>query len=166
MLALLRPLQAEVSIRPSASISCLTQGGGRRTHVLLSARNSCLRYTSSWRLPRKQFRSNTRLAHTSSMAPPSLRHILTSQEDGIALIKWNRPKHANALGDGIGDDLLAALRWADSESSVRVLVLTGVGKFFSAGMDLKDVPDEGPVLPGTHPKGRGIGPELRLSHCH
>lgn len=44
------------------------------------------------------------------------------------------------------DDLLKALTWAVDDSEVRVVVLSGEGRFFSAGMDLVDVPPEGPVL--------------------
>lgn len=63
------------------------------------------------------------------------------------MVKFNRPSNANALGTQAMDDLLKALRWADEDSDVKVVVLSGEGKFFSAGMDLLDVPSHGPVLP-------------------
>ena len=43
-------------------------------------------------------------------------------------------------------DLLAAFTWADEQPEIQVIVLTGVGRFFSAGMDLVGIPKDGPVL--------------------
>lgn len=81
------------------------------------------------------------------MAPPSLETVSVSVEGSIGIIKYDRPKHANALSQQAMGDLLAALTWADNDPRVRLVVLTGEGKFFSAGMDLVGIPDEGPVLP-------------------
>ncbi|KAK3710757.1 hypothetical protein LTR37_010176 [Vermiconidia calcicola] len=81
------------------------------------------------------------------MTPPKLETVLASVEkDGIGLIKFNRPKNANALAPQMMSDLLKAFAWALHEPEVKVVVLTGEGKFFCAGMDLIGVPDEGPVL--------------------
>ncbi len=44
-------------------------------------------------------------------------------------------------------DLLAAFTWASDRPEVRIIVLTGVNNFFSAGMDLVGLPESGPVLP-------------------
>lgn len=60
--------------------------------------------------------------------------MLASNEDGIGVIKYNRPKNANALGTQTMSDLLEALTWAAEEPKVQIIVLSGVGKFFSAGM--------------------------------
>lgn len=82
------------------------------------------------------------------MAPPKLETVLVSvADDGVGIIKYNRPKSANALGLETMKDLLKALTWAFEEPQVRVVMLTGEGKFFTAGMDLVGLPDEGPVLP-------------------
>lgn len=81
------------------------------------------------------------------MSPPRLSTMSTAiLEGGIGVIKFNRPRNANALGAQTMSDLLAALNWALDDSKVKVVVLSGEGKFFSAGMDLVDVPPEGPVL--------------------
>jgi hypothetical protein len=72
---------------------------------------------------------------SNNMAPPKLETVLTSLEGAIAVIKYNRPNNANALGPQTMGDLLEALRWAEAESQARAVVLTGVGKFFSAGME-------------------------------
>lgn len=81
------------------------------------------------------------------MAPPKLETMSTAILDaGIGMVKYNRPNNANALSAQAMRDLLKALTWALDESSVKVIVLSGEGKFFTAGLDLVDVPPEGPVL--------------------
>lgn len=50
------------------------------------------------------------------------------------------------IGQQTMADLLAAFTWADQQPEVQVIVLTGVGRFFSAGMDLVGLPNDGPVL--------------------
>ena len=83
----------------------------------------------------------------ATMAPPKLETVLASVEDGIGFIKYNRPNNANALGRTTMGDLLKAFTWALDEPEVKVIIYTGEGRFFSAGMDLVGVPADGPVLP-------------------
>ena len=63
--------------------------------------------------------------------------ILYDKADGIATITLNRPKQMNALNHQTFDEILDALADAASDPEVRVLVLKGVGRAFSAGDDLK-----------------------------
>lgn len=83
-------------------------------------------------------------ARMSTTSPPQLQNILIQTEPGIAIIKYNRPKNGNALHTPTLKDILAALKWADQESSVRVIVTTGEGKFYTAGLDLLDPVNQGP----------------------
>lgn len=81
------------------------------------------------------------------MAPLRLQTMSTVLvEDGIAMLKFNRPDNANALGAQVMHDLLQALSWALDDTQVKVVILSGEGKFFCAGKDLVDVPEHGPVL--------------------
>ena len=67
--------------------------------------------------------------------PPSLKNVsIKLEDDGVAIINYNRPKNANALGDGMMEDLLAAFTWALDDHKVKVVVHSGEGRFFSAGM--------------------------------
>ena len=60
------------------------------------------------------------------------------QADGVAIITLNRPDAMNSFTSQLSFDLLAALeRQPTNDSSVRALVLTGEGRCFSAGADLK-----------------------------
>lgn len=61
-------------------------------------------------------------------------------QDGTATITLNRPDVYNALNDEITFELQDVLKAAAKDDSVRVLVLTGAGKAFCAGQDLKASP--------------------------
>jgi len=56
--------------------------------------------------------------------------------DGVRLLTLSRPP-ANAITPALLEDLTAALDAARDNDSVRALVLTGQGKFFSAGLDIR-----------------------------
>jgi methylglutaconyl-CoA hydratase len=56
-----------------------------------------------------------------------------------AVITLNCPQTRNALSMPMVDAIMAALRRAEDDGSVRALILTGTGSAFSAGMDLKDL---------------------------
>lgn len=57
--------------------------------------------------------------------------------NGIATITLNRPEVYNALNDGITFELQDAFKQVGKDDSVRVIVLTGEGKAFCSGQDLK-----------------------------
>jgi len=59
------------------------------------------------------------------------------QADGVAVVTLNRPDAMNAFTSQLSIDLLAALEQARNDGSVRAVVLTGEGRCFSAGADLK-----------------------------
>jgi 2-(1,2-epoxy-1,2-dihydrophenyl)acetyl-CoA isomerase len=60
-------------------------------------------------------------------------------EAGAATIELNRPQALNAWNAQLGADLLAALGRAAEDDAVRALVITGAGRAFSSGADLKDI---------------------------
>jgi enoyl-CoA hydratase len=57
--------------------------------------------------------------------------------DGVVLVTMNRPEQGNGVVPELMRDLLAALTSLEADRSVRCLVLTGAGRQFSAGADLK-----------------------------
>ncbi len=57
--------------------------------------------------------------------------------EGVATLTLNRPEVYNALNDGITFELQAAFKQIAKDPAVRVVVLTGEGKAFCAGQDLK-----------------------------
>ena len=64
--------------------------------------------------------------------------IKYAQEGATAVITLSRPESMNAFNTELRADLLAALEKANDDASVRVVLLTGEGRCFSAGADLTD----------------------------
>jgi enoyl-CoA hydratase len=63
--------------------------------------------------------------------------VLTERRDGVLLITLNRPEARNAVNLALAEGLAAALDELDDGTDLGAGVLTGAGKGFSAGMDLK-----------------------------
>ena len=63
--------------------------------------------------------------------------LLTERADGVALLTMNRPEHLNALGGDMLTLLLEALRELAADGEIGCVVLTGAGRGFSAGGDMK-----------------------------
>jgi 2-(1,2-epoxy-1,2-dihydrophenyl)acetyl-CoA isomerase len=59
-------------------------------------------------------------------------------ENGVAWITLNRPASLNAVNGALRSALAAAVRRADRDESVRVVVVTGQGRAFCAGADLRE----------------------------
>lgn len=64
--------------------------------------------------------------------------VLFRKENGIGTITLNRPEAMNALGGGMREEILEAMQMAVNDSEVRVIVITGAGKAFCAGGDVKE----------------------------
>lgn len=60
-------------------------------------------------------------------------------EDGIATITLNRPEVRNAIDDAMRIDLIAMLDQVSRDKAIRALVLTGSGKAFCAGGDIRSM---------------------------
>jgi len=64
--------------------------------------------------------------------------IIYEKKQGIATIKLNRPKVLNAMNKQLWLDIQSALEDAGNDSGIKVLVITGEGRAFSTGADLKE----------------------------
>ena len=80
-------------------------------------------------------------------AIPAFTAIRVEVEDGIATITLDRPDALNAMTVAMKQELLAAFRAVARDRSVRAIVLTGAGRAFSAGQDLRErlEPDAAPL---------------------
>jgi len=79
--------------------------------------------------------------------------IIYTKEEGIATITLNRPQALNALTPTLQQEWIAAIEDASHDDEVRVLVVTGAGRAFCAGMDLRHQSERGaghftPILSG------------------
>jgi trans-feruloyl-CoA hydratase/vanillin synthase len=64
--------------------------------------------------------------------------VRVTTEDGIAWIELNRPDKRNAMSPRLNAEMVEVLETLDADDGVGVVVLTGAGESFSAGMDLKE----------------------------
>jgi len=71
--------------------------------------------------------------------------LKVSKENGIATLTLNRPKAFNSFNREMALALIAALEECSTDASVRVVVLTGEGKAFCAGQDLKEATEDNGV---------------------
>jgi enoyl-CoA hydratase len=63
--------------------------------------------------------------------------VLTERRDGALVITINRPEARNAVNLAVAEGIAAALDALDADPDLRVGVLTGAGRGFCAGMDLR-----------------------------
>lgn len=69
--------------------------------------------------------------------------ILYTLDEGVLTITLNRPDTLNAFNSKMGSELLDALKKAERDPAARCIVLTGAGRAFSSGEDLKARQAEG-----------------------
>ena len=81
--------------------------------------------------------------------------VLRATSDGVLTITLNRPEALNSFTVEMKEALLAALKDAARDKEVRAIVLTGAGRAFSAGQDLKE---------RSAPGVADLGTELRLRY--
>jgi len=73
--------------------------------------------------------------------------FLTPEEENIAVITLNRPESLNALNKEILEELDAALEEIRNDEKIRAVVITGTGRAFSVGADLREAgPADEPVV--------------------
>ncbi len=83
--------------------------------------------------------------------------LLVDQCDGVLTLTLNRPERLNAISGPMLAALSAELDRANTDPEVRVVVLTGAGRGFCAGLDLKARADD---------EDGGSAPDLRLFDLH
>jgi enoyl-CoA hydratase len=80
--------------------------------------------------------------------------VLKIERDGaIATLTMNRPEARNALNSALRRTLRDAFRDLEKDASVRAVILTGAGKAFCAGLDLKEMGERGPGAGGEGEAG-------------
>ena len=86
--------------------------------------------------------------------------VLTSNDEGVCHVRLNRPDKMNALDPAMFEGITATLAELVNDTNVRVIVLSGEGKAFCAGLDLGSfgLSDDAPtdLVPRTHGKANGV----------
>jgi enoyl-CoA hydratase len=68
--------------------------------------------------------------------------LIYTTADRIATITLNRPERLNAINDAMPGEIRAAVETAEADDDVHVIVLTGAGRAFCAGYDLKEYAED------------------------
>lgn len=63
--------------------------------------------------------------------------LIVEQQGAVAQVIINRPAKANAMDVAFWNEMIEAFDWIDQTDSVRVVVISGAGNHFSAGIDLQ-----------------------------
>lgn len=77
--------------------------------------------------------------------------LLVDKADHVTTVTLNRPDKLNALSIELADELHHVLHSEDLDDDTRVIVLTGAGRAFSAGADLRPDPPSGDPRPSNAP---------------
>ena len=70
-------------------------------------------------------------------------NILVEQRGRVGLVTLNRPEALNALNKATMDELVGAVSAMDSDPAIGAVVVTGSGKAFAAGADIKEMQSKG-----------------------
>jgi enoyl-CoA hydratase len=74
--------------------------------------------------------------------------VLYESKERVATITLNRPESFNAINETMPDDIASAFAYANEDDSVHVIVLTGAGRGFCGGYDLKAFAEKPGINPG------------------
>jgi enoyl-CoA hydratase/carnithine racemase len=84
------------------------------------------------------------MSESVEQAAPRLTDASLKVEGAVATLTFERDDVRNAItGTALVEDLLAVAEWVNVEKSISVLVITGAGKGFSAGGNVKDMANRG-----------------------
>ena len=92
----------------------------------------------------------------------SYKCLIYEVEDNIATLTLNRPERLNALGDTLREDLHDAITTASGDPDVRAIILTGAGRGFCSGGDVKAM-NEAKERQATSPIMDKIAPSRDLT---
>ncbi|MCM3584696.1 enoyl-CoA hydratase/isomerase family protein [Mesobacillus maritimus] len=98
-----------------------------------------------------------------------MEHIIVDTKDGVRTLTLNRPERLNAVNDTLSHEIIQAISEASSDDEVRVIVITGSGRGFCAGLDLTEYAKRNPDLQSRHQKLDDLGwvghQALGIVHC-
>ena len=73
--------------------------------------------------------------------------IIFEKEDNVAVITFNRPDARNAVNNQVRAEFTAAIAEVEADDDIKVLILTGSGKAFASGVDIKEFSKTTPYRP-------------------
>lgn len=91
--------------------------------------------------------------------------LLTERSGGVALVTLNRPQALNALSIELRARFAETIAALAQDETVRAIVLTGAGRGFCAGVDLKELGDDPAALAGLNGADPAGNPAAALALC-
>ncbi len=91
--------------------------------------------------------------------------LKVEQKGAIAVVTLDRPDAMNALSRALRRALDEAIRRIAADDSVSVVVLTGAGRAFTAGLDLKELGGSVDALGDANATGAAANPVLAIQQC-
>ncbi len=80
---------------------------------------------------------------TDASRPPTFNDLRLSVDGAIAVLEMHRPASLNPLSTNTMEEIITAARWFDDQSAVKVVVVRGAGRVFSAGADVSSFQSAG-----------------------
>ena len=84
------------------------------------------------------------------MTAPYRTLLVTRQDDGFATLVLNRPDKLNTLSNELRSEMVDAVAALEADPGVRVLIVTGAGRAFTAGMDLEEWRNSNKIAAGAY----------------
>jgi len=81
-------------------------------------------------------------SHGANGSAPDLKFVKTEKQGRVGIIRLNRPESLNALSNGLMRDICTAITHFNQDQSVGCLIITGEGRAFAAGADIKEMVDK------------------------
>jgi 2-(1,2-epoxy-1,2-dihydrophenyl)acetyl-CoA isomerase len=98
-----------------------------------------------------------------------MEHILVDTQGGVRTLTLNRPERLNAVNNKLSTEIIQAIADASADDEVRVVVITGSGRGFCAGLDLTDYAKRDASSESRHKKLDDLGwvghQALGIVHC-
>tara|TARA_B100000686_G_C16701691_1_gene923820 strand:+ start:454 stop:1296 length:843 start_codon:yes stop_codon:yes gene_type:complete len=91
----------------------------------------------------------------------SYKTVLVEFDDGVCILTINRPNKRNAMNPAFGEEITDALERLRNDKRCKVLVITGAGESFCAGMDLKEFFIELEEKPAAYDRAHRVAVEWR-----
>lgn len=91
--------------------------------------------------------------------------VLVERSEAVALVTLNRPDAMNALSKQLRADIALTFAALDADANVRVVVLTGAGRAFTAGLDLKELGSDASALGAANASEPERNPVAAIERC-
>ncbi len=114
--------------------------------------------------PRAAWTSSCHRRELKGSRPLAYEQILTDVSEGVLTITLNRPDRLNAWTGQMGEELRAAFDESDADDEVRAVIVTGAGRGFCAGADLRAAATPSTTASAT-PRARRAATTAANSRC-